>query len=413
MSSKQIWGFAAFLAACSSVAPVSEARRSPAGAKDSVKLGEFILETFGPSDEGCETMASAYASLAVYYVYDDIRAHPSDYVPHGDIRGVYYPKNPDADGLSPPGYRLKFLVKGRDFSKGNLFVAYYEGTQAGLPPVAAFKGTTDREDWVNNVLNRGAANVQDVIPAVVNSFSAVFDAKERNAREIRREFLEREFFVDGLVYTGHSLGGALAQNMAGLMARLGPRHTLRVRTFNSLLGGATLQALLKGLARVLPLNADKLSEVEFPKNVDPVNFVTADDPLQEVNKGLASLWRTRNWGPTYVLPSKETLNTLGQADGRGISGHMMSSVLADVHYSLHDDGALGEVSAKLDQLEANKKDFVLRYQRSRVVPPNREKTHASLNSDPQARRYVLGLENARRMVQTLKESKALRSACRY
>jgi len=223
-----------------------------------------------------------------------------------------------------------------------------------LPPIVDFKGTTELGEWKENIFSHGAAlikkavnDLNDPSPQGLASQSALF------ANALYAKFKDKH-----MIFTGHSLGGAMAQNFAmGYTKYLTERHlpppTIQLITYNSLAGSSMdtkLQKMLPLISKVFaPLTQvvetleelhQNTQEVSFYSNITARDFVTSDDLLKSINHVLKG-WNFSN--SELVLPSQKTIDDVGRYGIRprienslltsAFEGHRMESVIEDMQYT--------------------------------------------------------------------------------
>jgi hypothetical protein len=238
-------------------------------------------------------------------------------------------------------------------------------------PIVVFKGTTEVAEWKANLFNRGANLVQDF-------FSDLLLHKERDGASNKfveaLQLISKDFYNGRLIFAGHSLGGAMAQNMSIAyqkylrdVKKVSPLSPVQLLTFNSLAASSlsrnlkiemvvnpfaqTIADLFGPISQSLNIVGSKAMSRALGESNDRVvkglgilarNFVTADDPLQIMNRNAKS----QNIGPTLLLPSRQQIGGYGMFYSRNlfgpglepffttlaISGHRIQSVIDDIEY---------------------------------------------------------------------------------
>ncbi len=204
---------------------------------------------------------------------------------------AYNPKsngqNIELVAVAPKGYQVTYVGCYRReeiknvLTECSLFFMIAESSVATLPPILAIKGSSNEEDWKNNLL-AGAPILEGITQLFTGILgkmhTAVIGNKESSeAQDIKgvsnllSGFFDKLTARSGKIYfTGHSLGGALAQELAreAFIAtrrennpKLGPR--MRVITWNALSYTSMIGRLKKGL--------DKISQVAQKAKEDPVS----------------------------------------------------------------------------------------------------------------------------------------------
>ncbi|MEZ4816155.1 MAG: hypothetical protein R3A80_13295 [Bdellovibrionota bacterium] len=260
----------------------------------------------------------------------------------------------------------------QDGAECSLFFMILESsTKENLPPILAVKGTSHSEDWKNNLL-AGAPILKELTSVL---FIELF--KELKSSVIGDRSLQIPLEIKGisndlggffgelsakshrLLFTGHSLGGALAQELAREVfittrddiSDLSSGPTINVITWNSLSYTSMIGRLKKGLKNKLdPIfkagwrEEDALKLENYKKlfdgiNLSAVNFHTADDVLTLwVNNSLiGKLLRFKdNRKDTQagddVLLATQRFISVDSLSGQ-VQGHRTSSLLKDALYS--------------------------------------------------------------------------------
>lgn len=197
-----------------------------------------------------------------------------------------------------------------------------------LTPVLAFKGSSSPLDWEHNIRNRGAqgnANLlQDLIEILLPA------SRTRTQSELKSSVghallraLENSSRLDTdqqkLIVTGHSSGGALAQNFVTLLDRLPTAHrhrTFDLVTFNSLGKSGMSDSLLRffnvqpaSLNQVRDLLSDGINSTfdTLSDRVRAVNYYAVGDPLDNYNR----LTGLKNLGISVRIPTLRGLDSEG------------------------------------------------------------------------------------------------------
>lgn len=277
---------------------------------------------------------------------------------------------------APSGYHLKAVfceADGHNTSKQflgsgdkcGLFMTFYEHKNTGVR-MLAIKGSSSTQDWKNNVLNRGAKYVED---AARNFFknSDVEKAEESGGvRETNDPGKYLRYFVSNnssdapistkssatLLMTGHSLGGALAHNLAaGIKLKWPESRNIHLVTFNTLSAEAQGQSLAK---RIFKKSDEFFAEVhtllagladlprkqastamEIPPGITGLSLTTFDDVLQPLN---TSVLRS----PLHVMPFdvhvllSNRMSMSGESRLKSVQGHRMQNVLRDLCWTQHE-----------------------------------------------------------------------------
>jgi hypothetical protein len=235
----------------------------------------------------------------------------------------------------------------------------------GRPPILAVKGTSNAED-LGSDLDGGARVLKEITGVFIGVFANLkFAVTGEEKNQIPAEFkslapLLSNFFrnLSGskILFTGHSLGGALAQELGReifLATRengSGPR--VKVVTWNSLSYTSMLGRLRSGLGKVI----DPLVKAGWKKSHQPmmeeykkyfdgdqlsaVNFHTSDDILTNaVNYGffgrVLRLKSQRNEvqaGADVLLPTDR--NVSSHSISAGITGHRTATLLGDALFAM-------------------------------------------------------------------------------
>lgn len=223
---------------------------------------------------------------------------------------------------APQGYELSYVgcykrekIRKEKSAECSLFFMILEGrSNAKLPPILAVKGSSHSEDWSNNLL-AGAPILREFATLFSTELFKQLKAgiiggpEERMPNDIQNiaQLLSEFFFgltehSHRIIFTGHSLGGALAQELARSVFIATRRNlrdrssgpTVNVVTWNGLSYTSMIGRLRKGLAdKIDPIvkagwqETDALWLENFQKVFDgrylsAVNFHTPDDLLTSV-----------------------------------------------------------------------------------------------------------------------------------
>jgi len=244
----------------------------------------------------------------------------SDYLKSANV--YFKGESPDAVTSAPPGYKLTYVgcykrekIRNRRDAECSLFFMILETrSNPKLPPIMAVKGSSHSEDWRNNML-AGAP--------ILREFTALFSTELFKQLKVGIVGAEGEsmpadirgfshalsgFFTrltaksHRMIFTGHSLGGALAQELArsifiATRSDLRDRSsgpTVNVITWNGLSYTSMIGRLRTKVREKLdPIHSagwkeeDALQLENFQRVFDgrylsAVNFHTADDLLTSV-----------------------------------------------------------------------------------------------------------------------------------
>jgi pimeloyl-ACP methyl ester carboxylesterase len=348
---------------------------------------------------GCANAVALRASRSVYDVYRDFRARPGAYRQDPNHPGVFFPSSSDGH-LALPGYALQFVLNGRAIRSGNLFAAHYEPLDGGRP-LLSFKGSTDNADWLSNIFDRGAGHLQRLVNDLVGSLAAD-DGVDSRLSELA-VFFREHYGERGALLTGHSLGGALAQNFGALIAAVNPDNEFEIVTFNSLAGSTTFGRLYEKNRRLYDRLSLRPGHIEL-SNVTTRNFFTTDDPVAALNLIL----KATNIGSSYVLPSEDVFPRSRYRARSPKRAHGASSLRADMRYGQDLPRSLSEMRILVRSMSPHESEMKLRLQRSRIPvhrgAPNPRDTEAALFLDT--------LERARAMLVTLEsEGRPMGESC--
>lgn len=257
-----------------------------------------------------------------------------DFIPlPGDSNGILYQAKenytqaayfkhtqgpPPLVSAAPKGYKVSYVgcykrekIRDQDNSECSLFFAILEDkNNSNLAPILAVKGSSHSEDWNNNLL-AGAPILKEFAHVFsVEMFkqlkSGIIGTDEDNvpqdlkgiAQDLSTFFLRRTQRTHRMFFTGHSLGGALAQELArsvfiATRSDLNDRSSgpnIQVVTWNGLSYTSMIGRLKKGIQKNDPVfqagwnKADSFKLENFRdvfdgKYLSAINFHTADDLL--------------------------------------------------------------------------------------------------------------------------------------
>ncbi len=293
---------------------------------------------------------------------------------------------PDWGPSAPPGYQVNYVgcykrekIRSNKNAECSLFFMILEATSnPKLAPILAVKGSSHSEDWNNNLFV-GAPILREFATLFTTELFkqikiGVIGSEEEKmpqdihglAQVLAQFFLRLSAKSYRIIFTGHSLGGALAQELARSVfiatrkdlsdPSSGP--TVNAITWNGLSYTSMISRLKKGLSNKLdPIvkagwkesdayylqNYQKVFDGRF---LSAVNFHTADDLLTSVVNlsFLGSLLRDKSAngmihaGDDILLLTKRTIQ-VGSIKGQKYA-HSTATTLKDALYSmgLESDG---------------------------------------------------------------------------
>jgi hypothetical protein len=252
--------------------------------------------------------------------------------------------------------------------KCKMFVVVYKPLLPSLPPVIAIKGTSGWGDLVEDIFRKGGGYLKqllDPVNALVPGFETAKKAVEDSIHDaiqkaydgfshdasLNRQYVEAlnayaaRYPDHQLLFTGHSLGGSLASNLADAYTKSQPpgKHArVDLITFNSLSPEVTLNYFYK--------NNDLKNKKASLNNADirGVHIRTYDDPLQYYNK----MKKAGHFGGSVLLSSGRNLNSVGKAEAAGIDGHYMASIGADIDFTRNVDESKAVLQTALDSIKS-------------------------------------------------------------
>lgn len=280
---------------------------------------------------------------------------------------------------APKGYRVSYVgcyrrPKNREtlHSECSLFFMILEGVNNRKPPIIAIKGTSHSEDWKNNLF-AGAPILNEISSVFAGLFRELKGSiiggvpSENSPAEIKGLSGKLSaFFRDlsansyRLVFTGHSLGGALAQELAREIF-IATREDIRDRssgpnieviTWNGLSYTSMIGRLKKGLKNLSdPVlkggwkEEDALKLENFKSIFDghflsAVNYHTADDLLTSfINNGIIGRFLRIDGQEEMIHAGADVLlaterDIAIKSVKEKITGHSTLTLLKDALYSM-------------------------------------------------------------------------------
>lgn len=307
---------------------------------------------------------------------------------------------PEMVAAAPVGYRVSYVgcyrrAKNRviNGTECSLFFMIVEGINGKKPPIIAIKGSSHNEDWKNNML-AGAPILSEITTVFTTLFkelrTSIIGDSENMPGEITGLSAQLAGFFNRLsastlrlTFTGHSLGGALAQELAReifIATRKDIRDrasgpTIEVITWNGLSYTSMIGRLKKGLKSATdPIlqagwkEADALKLENFKAVFDgrflsAVNFHTADDILtQLINTSIIGKFLRMGehegmiQAGADVLLASERFIAVSGLSGK-VDGHGTATILKDALYSMgaqkNRDGTFSAVDldTQLEQID--------------------------------------------------------------